>query len=101
MQLTNAIQDKATRDAIAADCTELIDRQVSAKGGLGGMALKAAYGVVKGIGADYIPGAVNRLLPETCAALDPMWAEGAEKGDPVSHLSNHCDLTAYIVLSST
>ncbi|MEL6262890.1 MAG: hypothetical protein AAFS06_09595 [Cyanobacteria bacterium J06631_12] len=101
MQLTNAIQDKATRDAIAADCTQLIDRQVSAKGGLGGMALKAAYGVVKGIGSDYIPGAVNRLLPETCAALDPMWAEGVEKGAPVAHLSSNCDRTADLVLSAT
>ncbi|MEO0768671.1 MAG: hypothetical protein AAFY72_04435 [Cyanobacteria bacterium J06649_4] len=101
MELTNAIQDKAVRDVIAADCTQLIDQQVAAKGGLGGIALKATYGIVKGIGADYIPGAVNRLLPETCAALDPLWAEGRESGDPAAHLIANSDRTADLILGAT
>ena len=101
MELTNQIKDKAVRDGISADCTQLINQQVSAKGGLSGLALKATYGVVKGIGADYVPGAINRLLPETCAALDPIWAEGIAKGDPVAHLSQNQDRTADIILSTT
>ena len=101
MELTNTIQDKAVRDRIAADCTQLIDQQVSAKSGLSGLALKATYGVVKGIGADYIPGAINRLLPETCAALDPIWAEGTQAGDPVAYLTQNKDRTADIILSTT
>ena len=101
MELTNAIQDKAVRDAIAADCTQLIDQQVSAKSGLGGMALKATYGIVKGIGADYIPGAVTRLLPETCAARAPLWAEGREAGDPVAYMTTHEDRTADLILGAT
>ena len=101
MKLTNTIQDKAVRDRIAADCAQLIDRQVAAKSGLSGLALKATYGVVKGIGADYVPGAINRLLPETCAALDPIWAEGAQSGDPVAYLTQHKDRTADVILSTT
>lgn len=101
MTLTSKIQDKAVRKSIAADCTQLIDQQVSAKGGLSGLALKATYGVVKGIGADYVPGAINRLLPETCTALDPIWAEGIEKGDPVAYLSQNKDRTADLILSTT
>lgn len=101
MELTSTIQDQTVRKDIAADCTQLIDRQVSNKGGLSGLAFKATYGVVKGLGADYIPGAINRLLPETCAALDPIWEEGKQKGDPVAYLSQHQDRTADIILSTT
>lgn len=101
MELSNAIQDKAVRNAITADCTQLIDQQVSKKGGLGGMALKTAYKVVKGIGADYIPGAVNRLLPETCAAVDPLWEEGKAKGDAAGYMSANSDRAADLILSAT
>ena len=101
MTLTNKIEDPAVKTAIANDCTQLIDRQVSAKGGLSGMALKAAYKVVKGIGNIYVPGAFNRLLPETCAAIEPVWAEGVDKGDPVAHLSEECDRTADLILGAT
>jgi len=101
MELTSKTQDKATRSAIAADCTQLIDRQVSAKGGLSGMALKTAYKVVKGISADYIPGALMRLMPETLSNLDPIWEEGVQKGDPAAYLSTHSDRTADAILAAT
>ncbi|MEL7333727.1 MAG: hypothetical protein AAFN12_15880, partial [Cyanobacteria bacterium J06560_2] len=101
MTLTSKIQDVAVKEAIAADCAQLIDRQVSAKSGLSGMALKAAYGVVKGIGANYVPGAIKRLLPETCAAIEPMWAEGVAKGDPVVYMGDNRDRAADLILGAT
>ncbi|MEL7223864.1 MAG: hypothetical protein AAGL17_03125 [Cyanobacteria bacterium J06576_12] len=101
MTLTDKIQDKAVKNAIANDCAQLIDRQVSAKKGLSGMALKAAYGVIKGIGNNYVPGAIKRLLPETCAAVEPVWAEGVAKGDPVAHMTAECDRTANLILGAT
>ena len=101
MTLTTQIQDPAVTSAIADDCVQLIDRQVSAKSGLSGIALKGAYGIVKGIGADYIPGAVKRLLPETSKALDPLWTEGVQLGDPVAHMSTHSDRAADLILETT
>lgn len=101
MKLTDKIQDAAVRSSIAADCTQLIDTQVAAKGGLSGMALKAAYGAVKGLSSNYVSGAVNRLLPEVFASLDPLWAEGVESGDPVAYLSKNSDHTADVILSTT
>jgi hypothetical protein len=98
MLLSEKIQNPAL---VAADCAKLMDEQVSTKKGLSGMAMKATYGVVKGIGADYIPNALEKLLPETLNALDPMWAEGLEKGDPVGHLSENSDRTADTILSIT
>lgn len=101
MALSERIQDETVRANIVADCTKLIDKQVAAKGGLSGMAMKTAYGVIKGVGAGYIPGALNRLLPEACQAIDPIWQEGKAAGDPVQYLSEHSDRTADSILSVT
>ncbi len=99
--LSEKLQDATVLASIADDCAKLIDKLVAAKGGLGGMAMKAAYGVIKGIGAGYIPGAINRLLPDALKALDPIWQEGAEAGDPVQYLSDNSDRTADSILSVT
>ncbi|MEM8611661.1 MAG: hypothetical protein AAGF93_06550 [Cyanobacteria bacterium P01_H01_bin.105] len=99
--LSEKIQDAAIRASIADDCAKLIDKQVAAKGGLSGMAMKTAYGVIKGVGAGYIPGAISRLLPDACTALDPIWQEGQAAGDPVQYLSDHSDRTADSILSVT
>ena len=101
MGLSDKVSDPTIRQSIVTDCTHLIDRQVASKSGLSGMALKATYGVVKGVGAGYIPSALERLLPDVCAALDPMWAEGEAKGDPVGHLNQHSEQAADAVLSVT
>lgn len=101
MALSEIIQDQAVRDSIVEDCTQLIDKQVSAKSGLSGMALKATYGVVKNVGAGYIPGAIRRMLPEVCASLDPMWEEGVQAGDPVQYLSQNQGRAADAILAVT
>ena len=101
MGLSEKIQDQTVRANIAADCAKLIDQQVAAKGGLSGMAMKTAYGVIKGIGAGYIPGAIDRILPDACKAIEPIWQEGAATGDPVKYLSDHSDRTADSLLSVT
>ena len=101
MGLSETIQDQAVRANIAKDCSQLMDEQVATKSGLSGLALKATYGVVKGVGAGYIPGAIERLLPEAFVALDPMWAEGVQEGDPVEHLIQNRSRTADMILSVT
>ncbi|HEY9827561.1 MAG TPA: hypothetical protein V6D19_19155 [Stenomitos sp.] len=65
------------------------------------MAIKATYKVVKGLGTDYIPVAIKRLLPEVIRAIDPMWEEGVQSGDPVRHLSQNGEMTADAILSVT
>jgi hypothetical protein len=101
MALSDILNDPAVKTQVVTDCAHLIDRQVAAKGGLGGMALKAAYGMVKGIDAGYVPGAVGRILPEVVAALDPMWAAGVQAGDPVAYLSQNQAQAADVILGTT
>lgn len=101
MGLSEGLNDPNKRERVVADCVKLIDEQVSAKGGLGGMGLKAAYGAVKGVKPGYIAGAIDRLLPDVFAALDPMWAEGTQTGNPVEYLNQNRSRTADAVLSVT
>jgi hypothetical protein len=101
MGLYETLGNRDVRANLVADCVKLIDEQVAAKNGISGLALKATYGVVKGVGPSYIPGAVDRLLPEVFAALEPMWDEGVQTGDPVSHLAQNRTRTADVLLGIT
>ncbi|MDX2214977.1 MAG: hypothetical protein SFY66_16940 [Oculatellaceae cyanobacterium bins.114] len=101
MGLHDKLKDKTTQANLVADCAKLMDEQVAAKGGISGLALKAAYGVVKGIEPSYVPKAIQRLLPEALAALDPMWNEGIQSGNPVEHLTQNRSRTADMLLSLT
>ncbi len=101
MGLRETIQDQTVRASIAKDFTLLIDEQLAAKSGFSGLALKATYGVVKSVGPNYIPEAIERLLPATFAALEPMWNEGMQAGDPVKHLTENQSYTADMILSIT
>lgn len=101
MGLSNILNDQAVKTKVVDDCTLLIDRQVAAKSGLSGMALKAAYGMVKGIDATYVPNAIHRILPEVVNALEPVWADGLQAGNPVVHLSQNQAQTAEIILGIT
>lgn len=101
MGLNEIVQDNAVREKVVNDCTQLIDEQVAAKPGLGGVALKATYGVVKNIQPGYISGAINRLIPAVCASVEPIWQEGLKAGDPVAYLSQNQSRTADAILHTT
>jgi hypothetical protein len=101
MGLTDSLNDPNKMTGIVTDCVKLIDEQVSAKSGLGGMGWKAAYGTVKGVMPNYIDGAIERLLPETLAALEPMWSEGVQTGNPVGYLTENRSRAADVLLGIT
>lgn len=101
MGLRAVIDDEALQARIAEDCAKLMDEQVATKGGISGLALKTAYGVIKGIGADYIPLTLQRLLPDAVTALEPIWVEGLAGGDPVAHLSDNRSHAADMLLGIT
>lgn len=101
MGLSDGLNDANKEASLVADCVKLIDEQVTAKGGLGGLALKAAYGAVKGVKPGYIASAIEALLPPTLTALDPIWSEGVQSGNPVEHLNQNRSRAAEAVLSVT
>lgn len=87
MGLSDILLNENNRESFVNDCVKLIDKQVAAAPGLGGLALKAAYSTVNGIRADYCAQVVDQLLPEISIALDPMWTEGVNNGNPVEYLA--------------
>lgn len=101
MGLSDGLSDPNKQASLVNDCVKLIDEQVTIKGGLSGLALKAAYASVKGIKPNYIASAIEALLPPTLEALDPIWSEGTQMGDPANHLIQNRSRTAEAVLSVT
>ena len=89
MSLIDKIQEPTTKASIAADCVVLLDEQVSSKNGISGLTVKTAYRALKGIGPTYVPRALKRLLPRALDALEPLWEQGVEKGEPVEFLSSN------------
>jgi hypothetical protein len=101
MGLSDGLNDPNKTAQVVADCVKLIDEQIAAKSGIGGLGWKAAYAAVKGIKPNYIDGAIERLLPESFAALDPIWSEGKQSGDPVEYFSQNRSRAAEALLSIT
>jgi hypothetical protein len=82
--LTDTLTAETKKPAVVDDCLQLIDAEVADKGGLSGLAIKAGYGVVKGIKPGFIKHAVTDLLPEFASALDPIYQEAKSKSTAVS-----------------
>ncbi|NJN23141.1 MAG: hypothetical protein HC810_00325 [Acaryochloridaceae cyanobacterium RL_2_7] len=101
MGLRETINTPDMQTQLADDCAKLMDEQVAAKTGLGGLAIKAAYGALKGIGPGYVPRAIRNLMPNAIVAIDPLWQEGVSVGDPVIHLTDNKSQAAEILLSVT
>lgn len=66
--------------AVKADVEALIDAEVSDKKGASGLALKGGYAAVKKVGPSIVPSAVEGLLPEFVAKLQPFWQDFAGNG---------------------
>lgn len=69
-----ALKDKfgqgAERQNVIDEACRILDAEVSDKGGLSGMAIKAAYGVVKNIKPGFVRQVVDGLLDEFLQAVE-------------------------------
>ncbi|NEQ24654.1 MAG: hypothetical protein F6K28_37215 [Microcoleus sp. SIO2G3] len=101
MGLSDGLNNPNKKESVVADCVKLIDEQVAAKGGIGGLGMKAAYGTVKGVRPGYVASAIDGLLPQAFDALDAIWAEGAQTGDPVGYLTQNRSRAADALLGIT
>lgn len=86
--LIDALTSQEKKDAVIKDTVELIDAEVHDKHGLGGLAIKAGYGVVKGVKPGFVKQVVTDLLPEFAAALDPIYQDAKAQGKPTSDFFN-------------
>lgn len=67
------------RKAVIDDACEVLDLEVKDKSGLGGVAIKGGYKLVRGIKPGFIREVVDNLLDDFLDALDPVYQEALEK----------------------
>lgn len=103
MALKEVVQDGAKRPAVISDCVALVENEVKGKSGLGGVAVKGAYKVVKAIKPGIIREIVDRLVDEFVEKLDPYFDEWSthKTGSFDSYLSGRRQEVANALLEVT
>lgn len=84
--LRELVSDPATRQRAIDEGIKAVDAEVGERGGLGGMALKAAYMMVKGIAPGIVPKLLNGMLDELLDALQPFYDEAKQSGTDLKQL---------------
>jgi hypothetical protein len=79
--LADKLTQPPKRERVVVDCVALIDAEVKAKGGFTGMAVKAAYSVVKAVKPRFVAEVVNGLLDDWVAKLESHWTDWEQGGD--------------------
>lgn len=90
------------RQALIKDAVAVLDAEVEDKSGFGGMAVKTAYKVVKGVKPGFVTEAVDYLLDDFLDALDPIYQEALQKGTtPREQLLSNTSRAADALLATT
>jgi len=90
------------RQTLIRDACGVLDQEVADKGGLGGVAIRGAYGIVKGIKPGFITEVVDGLLDDFLDALNPLYEEALQKGQtPGTYLAANGDRVANTLLGIT
>lgn len=78
--LREKLANSEGRAKVIEDGIKMIDAEVSDKGGLGGLAIKGAYAMVKGIAPGIMPKLLNGMLDDFLDALSPYYDDAKQKG---------------------
>ncbi len=102
--LKDILCDPKNRNNVIADAVRLVDSEVAAKGGLSGMAIKAAYKMVSAVKPTLVRDAVDNLLDRFVDRLEPFYADWngqGKKGSFESFLSARAPQVANALLGVT
>ena len=100
--LRDIVGDGEKRKEVVGKAIEMVDAEVSDKGGLSGMAIKTVYAMVKGLAPGMMNKLMNGLLDDFMGALEPFHAEAKQKGaDVKAHLMSRQGDVANALLAIT
>ncbi len=100
--LSDMLGGSPKRQQVLDDACRVLDEEVADKGGLSGLAIKGAYGLVKGIKPGFVREVVDSLLDDFLRCLDPLYQEAVAKGiRPGSHIQANSDRVADALLAVT
>jgi hypothetical protein len=68
------------RPAVVKDVENLVDAEVAGKSGVSGLAVKSGYGLIKKINSTFVSDAVDSMLDNFVARLEPYYAEHVAAG---------------------
>ena len=71
------------RDDTLAACEALVDKEVQAKTGISGMAVRSGYKVVRALRPGIVRDLLDKLVPEFCRALEPRFEAARSRGGPL------------------
>ena len=81
MSVSAVLADPARRAAVVADVARLVEAEVTTRGGLSGMALRAGYTGFQRLRPGILLVVIDRLVPHFAVALDPLWDKAVASGD--------------------
>ena len=89
-KLSDTLLTPEVRPNLVRECAQVVDEEVASKGGLSGMAIKAAYKVVKGIKPTVISESVDGMLDDMVKNLEGLWEqyEASGKKDPFASFAS-------------
>ncbi|HVW44514.1 MAG TPA: hypothetical protein VHC18_24500 [Amycolatopsis sp.] len=101
--LKEILLDSSRRPTVVTDLETLVDAEVSDKGGVSGAVIKTGFAAVKKIKPGIIGSAVDSLLDDFTARLEPFYADFKSQGggDFGAYLSGRGDQAADALLSVT
>jgi hypothetical protein len=99
--LVEILGDPSKKQAVVDDGVALIEREVEAKGGLSGMAIKGGFKTVKALQPGMIAKALHFLLPDFAPAIDPLFAKAQQSGDVKGWFRGHSGEIAEALLHVT
>jgi len=100
--LSDLLGNNPKRQQVVDDACRVLDDEVSDKSGLGGLAIKGAYSVIKGIKPGFVREVVDGLLDDFLACLDPLYQEALSRGSrPGAHLQANAGRVADALLAVT
>jgi hypothetical protein len=79
-KLAEMLLKPEVRPNLVRDCAQVVDEEVSSKSGLSGLAIKAAYKIVKGIKPTIISESVDGMIDDMVGNLEGFWAEYEQSG---------------------
>lgn len=78
--LSESLLDDAKRPAFLADAKEVLDAEVSDKGGASGLAVKGGYAAVKKVSPTIVSDGLESFAPKFVEQLEPYWAQYQASG---------------------
>lgn len=90
------------RQQVIDEACLVLDAEVADKSGISGLAVKAAFSVIKGVKPGFIRQAVDHLLDDFLDVLEPFHREAIERGKtPGDHIRAESNRVAEALLAVT